>query len=168
MIPLSPDLLFNEFVEVKWCTWPALFAFNQRGAQCFELCFSLFQKAQPGLHNVGGGAIAALRDLTLDEIGEMHTDCNCIVLRHRSDPLLAIRHITESRSGKHLPSSQNASAGSSIRLPAPAWMRARWVAVSGSRRSMKKRPVTSLAFMRSLAPPLARLACAASTIRHHM
>ena len=34
---------------------------------------------------------------------------------------------------------QNASAGSSIVLAAPAWMRARCAAVSGSMRSMKKR-----------------------------
>src|SRR5262249_6787783 len=65
---------------------------------------------------------------------------------------------------------QNASTGSSMVDLAPASMRAKWVAVSGNMRSTKKRPVTSLAFMRSAAPsaPLANLAFAASTIRHHM
>src|SRR5713101_1493038 len=83
-------------------------------------------------------------------------------------PVLLIGH---SRLVARPPSSdyQNASAGSSIVLAAPAWMRARWVAVSGSMRSMKKRPVTSLACMRVASPsPPASLACAASTIRYHM
>ena len=39
---------------------------------------------------------------------------------------------------------QNASAGSSMMVAEPAWIRARLAAVSGSMRSMKKRPVTSL------------------------
>ena len=41
-------------------------------------------------------------------------------------------------------------------------------AVSGSIRSMKKRPVTSLAFIRSAAWPASSLPCAASAMRHHM
>jgi len=46
-------------------------------------------------------------------------------------------------------------------------MRVSRVAVSGNMRSMKKRAVTSFAFMRC-AEPLAFLAIAASAIRHHM
>jgi hypothetical protein len=37
-----------------------------------------------------------------------------------------------------------ASAGNSMVVALPVWMRARCTAVSGSIRSMKKRPVTSL------------------------
>src|SRR5438874_1289635 len=36
-------------------------------------------------------------------------------------------------------------------LPAPAWMRARWAAVSGNMRSMKNLPVTSFVSMRASA-----------------
>ena len=74
------------------------------------------------------------------------------------------------RPERRSPPRQNASAGSSIVLAAPAWMRARWVAVSGNMRSTKKRPVTSLALMRSPAPlaPAASLPWAASAMRAHM
>ena len=50
---------------------------------------------------------------------------------------------------------------------APDWMRARCVAVSGNMRSMKKRAVTSFAFIAGAAP-LPDLASTASAIRHHM
>ncbi len=64
---------------------------------------------------------------------------------------------------------QNASAGISIMLAAPAWMRARCAPVSGSIRSIKKRAVTSLAFMRTGSPsPAAIFRRAACTIRHHI
>ena len=85
----------------------------------------------------------------------------------------SIRRLNAERTGKTIPAAeiesefQNASAGSSIRLAAPDWMRARCVAVSGSMRSMKKRPVTSFAVMRASAPA-ASFACAALAMRHHM
>src|SRR5258707_5842174 len=63
---------------------------------------------------------------------------------------------------------QNASAGSSIVLAAPASMRARWAAVSGRMRSIKNRPVVSLKLSRAAAPsPAAILVLAVSTMRHH-
>jgi hypothetical protein len=64
---------------------------------------------------------------------------------------------------------QNASSGNSIVEVAPAWMRARWLAVSGSVRSMKKRAVTSLVFMRGPEPlALGNFKSAASAMRHHI
>ena len=68
------------------------------------------------------------------------------------------------------PAPQNISAFSSIVLAAPDWMRASCACVSGSTRSMKKRPVTSLAFMRSVEPlaPAFSFSRAAAAILHHM
>ena len=64
---------------------------------------------------------------------------------------------------------QNSSAGRAIALAEPARMRARCTLLSGSMRSMKKRAVTSFAFMRVASPdPLASFSCATSTIRHHI
>lgn len=64
---------------------------------------------------------------------------------------------------------QNISAGIAITASAPAWMRARCVPVSGSIRSMKKRPARSLASMRAAAPsPSVFLACAAFAILAHI
>ncbi len=65
---------------------------------------------------------------------------------------------------------QNISSGNSIVLAAPAVIRASCAAVSGNTRSMKKRPVTSLAFMRADAPlaPSLSFACAAAAMRAHM
>ncbi len=65
---------------------------------------------------------------------------------------------------------QNCSALSAIVESAPLVIRARCAAVSGRLRSMKKRAVTSLVFMRSVAPlaPALSLSCATLAIFAHI
>src|SRR3954464_11135827 len=63
---------------------------------------------------------------------------------------------------------QNASAANSIVVAQPVWMRARCTVVSGSIRSMKKRPVTSLVVRYGVAPLAAILSWATLAIFAHI
>ena len=117
---------------------------------------------------IGGASELVAHGAALAAAGQ----ARCPECHHRVFPACGpIRRLNPDRQIDHgrarSGQSQNASAGSSIMLAAPAWMRARCAPVSGSMRSMKKRPVTSFAVMRSSAPA-ASFACAASAMRHHM
>lgn len=70
--------------------------------------------------------------------------------------------------GEHLVCHQNASAGSSISVAQPDSIRVSRSAVSGSIRSAKNRPVTSLRVRKGFAPSAAILSCATLAILAHM